>query len=166
MQGRGRKKQVSFLFKVHFQKPWWSAWCKIWAKRNSNCPFMWWPIVLQYEWLLFSSWCKYWWSEDQTAGWGKYPCGCNQVLEAPACNVFCCSFCCMDYFLCPRVELLLTHVQTLIFLFFFPGISIFSVTCVRNTEHKLRMSKSCWCLPYVDLSWDTFFLISLIHTTS
>lgn len=50
--------------------------------------------------------------------------------------------------------------------YFFPGISIFSVTCVRNTQPKLRMSKPCWCLPYVDLSRDIFFLISLIYSAS
>lgn len=87
-----------------------------------------------------------------------YPCGCNQVLEAPACDILHCSFCCTNYLLCPHVELLLTHVQTLIFHIFFPGISIYSVTCARNTQFKLRMPKPCWCLPYVDLSWYISFL--------
>lgn len=95
-----------------------------------------------------------------------YPRGCNQVLEALASNMLCCSFCCTDYLLCPHVELLLTHMQTLIFLsLFFPGISIYSVTCARDTQLKLRLFKPCLCLPYVDLPWDTFFLISLIYST-
>lgn len=49
---------------------------------------------------------------------------CNQVLEYIG-NILHCLFCSMDYMLCPHVEMLLTHVRTLIFLFIFPGISGF-----------------------------------------
>lgn len=158
------------MFKAHFQKPWWSAWYRIQAKRNSNYPFMWWLIVLQYEvWLLFSSWCKYWWSEDQEAGWGSevaVPLWLQSGVRSISLQCVMLLILLHGLLAVPTCWAAFNSCADFDLSYFFHGISIFSVTCVRNTQPKLRMSKPCWCLPYVDLSWDIFFLISLIYSTS
>jgi len=89
-----------------------------------------------------------------------YPRGCNQVLEALASNMLCCSFCCTDYLLCPHVELLLTHVQTLIFLSLFFLALAFILWPVQETHSSswdcLSLAYACHMLTYPEIHFSWF----------
>lgn len=96
-----------------------------------------------------------------------YPWGCSQVLEASAQKEYILLLILLhELFAVPTCWDTFHSCASFDLSSFFPAISIFSLTCVRNTKAKLRKSKPCWCLPYVDLPWDIFFLISLIYSTS
>lgn len=97
-----------------------------------------------------------------------YPCGCNQVLETSACNTLRCSFCFTDYLLGPHVELLLIVCRLCSFMLFFPGISIFRVTCVRKHTAQaeniqdLPMPAMCWLsLRYIFLDFSGISSITI-----
>lgn len=158
----GEKKQW-FLFQVHFQNPQWSAFYKIWAKENLSIPSYdhWLPWDMKSDYSFFKmqiavvrgTSCRV-----RELRW-LYPCGCNQVLEAPACDILRCSFCCTNYLLCPHVELLLTHGQTLIFhiIFFFLAL-VFILWPVQEAHSSswecLSLADACHMLTYPDM----FFL--------